>query len=241
MDFNRKKFSGVIETFPKNGSYAVSITSAEDRKEIAEWFEGCGSLTKKLFYSPIAGDIENRVYARANNTGTFPAGCGLREKCLISFSINEAGYVSVIVQATDAAKRTVEKQKVAVMAAKQAMVEDAEIFGVNVAIVQAAMFAKKYDLSFAEVNTAFAATTKKQQPKQQQNKSNQEQQDQQKDQQQQQQGQEGKQQDQQQQQQGQEGKQQDQQQGQKGQEKEKGQGEPQPEFFGDGDGNGDEE
>ena len=232
MDFNRKKFSGVIETFPKNGSYAVSITSAEDRKEIAEWFEGCGSLTKKLFYSPIAGDIENRVYARANNTGTFPAGCGLREKCLISFSINEAGYVSVIVQATDAAKRAVEKQKVAVMAAKQAMVEDAEIFGVNVAIVQAAMFAKKYDLSFAEVNTAYAQQQQnqqqpKQQPKQQQNKSNQEQQDQQ--------------QGQQQQQQGQEGKQQDQQQGQKGQEKEKGQGEPQPEFFGDGDGNGDEE
>lgn len=167
MDFFRKKFGGVIETLPKNGSYAVSISSAEDREEIATWFEGCGSLTKTLFYSPIAGEVANRVYARSNNMGTFPAGCGLREKCLISFNINEAGYVSVIVQPTDAAKRAVEKKREALISAKSAIAEDAELFGVLPEKVQAAMFAQKFGLAFSDVVSALGKSEPKQQTKQQ--------------------------------------------------------------------------
>ena len=175
MEFNRRKFGGVIETLPKNGSYAISIPSEEDRKEIASWFEGCGSLTKTLFYSPTTGEVANRVYTRSNNMGTYPAGCGLREKCLVSFSLNERGYVQVIVKPTNAAQREVEKQKVAVMATKQQMKNDAELFGVDMSKVQAAMFAQKFNLSFAEVNTAFETIEKPQQQSQQpkQNKSNQ--------------------------------------------------------------------
>ena len=169
MEFNRKKFGGVIETLPKNGSYAVSITSAEDRKEIASWFEGCGSLTKKLLYPSSEGEVATRVYARSNNLGTFPAGCGLREKCNVSFRLNELGYVSVIIQPTDAAKREVERKKVVALEAKKQLAEDAELFGVSVKKVQAAMFAQKFNLSFAEVNSAFETIEKSsQQPKQKQ-------------------------------------------------------------------------
>ena len=168
MEFQRKKFGGVIETLPKNGSYAVSITSAEDREKIEKWFEGCGSLTKTLFYSPIAGEVANRVYARSNNMGTFPAGCGLREKCLISFSINDAGYVSVIVQPTDAAKRAVEKKKASLISAKSAIAEDAELFGLSVEKVQAAMFAQKFGFNYSDVVSALGKSEPKQQPKQQQ-------------------------------------------------------------------------
>ena len=154
MDIRRKKFGGVIETLPKNGSYAISIPSEEDRKEIASWFEGCGSLTKKLLYPSSEGEVANRVYARSSNLGTFPAGCGLREKCLISFSINDAGYVSVIVQPTDAAKRKVEQEKVMALETKKQLAEDAELFGVDVSKVQAAMFAQKFGFNFSDVVSA---------------------------------------------------------------------------------------
>lgn len=170
MEFNRKKFGGVIETLPKNGSYAISIPSEEDRKEIASWFEGCGSQTKKLLYPSSEGEVATRVYARSSNLGIFPAGCGLREKCLVSFLINDAGYVSVIVQPTDAAKRKVEQEKVMVLKTKKQLAEDAELFGVSVKKVQAAMFAQKFNLSFAEVNSAFETIEKPS------NKSNQQQQ-----------------------------------------------------------------
>lgn len=162
--FNRKKFGGVIETLPKNGSYAVSITSADDRAEIAEWFEGCGSLTKNLFYSPVVGEVANRVYARSSNLGIFPAGCGLREKCLVSFLINEAGYVSVIIQPTDAAKRKVEQERVATLKTKKQLAEDAELFGVDVNKVQAAMFAQKFGFNFTDVVAALGKAEPKPKP-----------------------------------------------------------------------------
>ena len=168
MEFNRKKFGGVIETLPKNGSYAVSITSAEDREEIASWFEGCGSLTKKLLYPSSEGEVATRVYARSNNLGIFPAGCGLREKCLVSFRLNDYGYVSVIIQPTDAAKREVERVLVVGLERKKQLAEDAELFGVTTKDVQAAMFAQKFGFKFADVKSALKSEPQPQSRKQQQ-------------------------------------------------------------------------
>ena len=158
---------GTIVDTPKklnNGyRYLVEIV---DTEKVSNWFSETVSKNKKLLYPLREGGIENILYVRGNNQGTYPAGCGLQEKCVVSLSINESGYIQTIVRATDAAKRTVEKQKVAVMATKQAMVEDAELFAINLRSVQAAEFSKKYNLDFDKVHAVFTA----EQPKQQQSK-----------------------------------------------------------------------